>query len=160
MMKLATNGAILALVAATALAGCAQVNKQVQRVTHRGQVVAQPTCQDFTIPIYFETGSDRLTREAVQAINDHSAQIGACKVAEVAVTGLADAEGSAERNLELSRRRAIAVTQALSTRGFPTPRFEVAAGGETGASGPAGAVTPLRRRAEVNVRFASAKPGT
>jgi hypothetical protein len=52
----------------------------------------------------------------------------------------------------------VAVTQALATRGYPTPRFEVAAAGDAGAVGPAGAVSPLRRRAEVNVRFASTKP--
>jgi len=154
--KAAATAAIQLGLLAT-IAGCAQVTKTVGRVTDRSQVVAQPACLSFNFPIYFETGSDRLTREAMQLINDSSAQVRACRVAEVKVTGLADADGSAERNLELSRRRAAIVTQALATRGYPAPSFDIDAAGEGGAQTPVGA-TPLRRRAEVNVRFASPTP--
>ena len=155
----AGKAAVLAAAGVFALAGCAQVNNTVRRATNRGQVVAQPACRDFSFPIYFETGSDRLTRDALQLISDSAARVTACKVAEVQVTGLADADGSAQRNLELSRRRALVVTQALATRGYPTPRIDVSAAGEAGATTSAGEA-PLRRRTEVNVRFASTRPAT
>lgn len=147
------------LALAAALGGCAQVGKTISQATDRSQIVAQPACMSFNFPIYFETGSDRLTREALQLINDSAAQIRACKVAEVQVTGLADADGSAERNMELSRQRALAVTKALSARGYPTPTFDINAAGAAGATTGSG-MAPLRRRAEVNVRFASPTPTT
>ena len=153
------KAAVLAVAGVFALAGCAQVGGTVRRATNRAQVVAQPACKDFSFPIYFETGSDRLTRDALQLITDSAAQVRACRVAEVRVTGLADADGSAQRNLELSRRRALVVTQALATRGYPTPRFDIEAAGEAGAVTAAGEA-PLRRKAEVSVRFASSKPAT
>ena len=149
--------AAVPLAASAVLGGCAQVNKTMARVTDRSDIVAQPTCMSFNFPIYFETGSDRLTREALQLINDSSAQVRACQVAEVQVTGLADADGSAERNLALSQRRAVAVTQALAARGYPSPTFDINAAGAAGATTAVG-MAPLRRRAEVNVRFASSTP--
>ena len=155
----ASRAAVLAAAGVFALAGCAQMGSAARRVTNRGQIVAQPACRDFSFPIYFETGSDRLTRDALQLIGDSAARVAACKVAEVQVTGLADADGSAERNLELSRRRALVVTQALATRGYPTPRIDMTAAGETGAVTAAGEA-PLRRRTEVSVRFASTRPTT
>jgi len=148
-----------AAAAAAALGGCAQVREGVQRVTNRNAVVAAPACQDFSFPIYFETGADRLTAAALQVIDDNSARVRACRVAQLNVTGLADADGSAADNLELSRRRATAVARALAARGYPAPSFEVAAAGEAGATGPRGTATPMRRVAQVSVRFAAATPG-
>ena len=154
-----TRAAVVGLAGVMALSACAQVGGAVRRVTNRGQVVAQPVCRDFNFAIYFQPGSDRITREALQVINDSSARLGACKVQKVEVTGLADADGPGQRNLELSRRRALTVTQALSTRGFPTPTFDIDAAGEAGAS-QGQTADPLRRRTEVNVRFASTQPTT
>ena len=158
-MSSKVKAALVAVAGVAALAACAQVGGAARRVTNRGQVVAQPVCRDFNFAIYFEPGSDRLTREATQVINDSSARIGACRVARVDVTGLADADGSGQRNLELSRRRALTVTQALATRGFPTPTFDIDAAGEAGAA-TGQAADPMRRRTEVNVRFASQTPTT
>lgn len=151
--KMAAALAILA-----AVGGCAQVREGVRRVGDRNAVVAAPTCQDFSFPIYFETGADRLTAAALQVIDDNAPRVRACSVARVAVTGLADAEGSAAQNLELSRRRATVVAQTLAARGYPTPTFEVAAAGEAGATGPRGAAAPMRRVTQVSVRFAGAAP--
>ncbi len=151
--KTAAAAAVLA-----AVAGCAQVSEGVRRVTNRNAVVTAPSCQDFSFPIYFETGADRLTAAALQVIDDHAARVRACPVARVAVTGLADAEGTAAQNLELSQRRATVVAQTLASRGYPAPTFEVAAAGEAGATGPRGAAAPMRRVTQVNVRFAGAAP--
>ena len=141
-------------VAAMTLGGCAQV----KRFRTRAEMVTAPACTDFSFPIYFASGSDRVPAAALQVIEQNAAMVKACRVAEVSVTGLADAEGSPERNLELSRRRAATVARALAARGYPAPRFEVAAAGEAGAATAAGAA-PLRRRTEVSVKFASKTPG-
>ena len=148
------------LTAATGLGACASVNEGVRRVTGRSAVVAAPACQDFAFPLYFRTGSEQLTPEGLQVIDNYSARVRACPVAELRVTGLADAEGGPVANLELSQRRAAAVAQILSARGYPTPSFDVAAQGEAGAATAGGRVEPLRRRAEVSVRFAGSAPAT
>jgi outer membrane protein OmpA-like peptidoglycan-associated protein len=145
--------ALAAGAAASTLGACAQV----QKFRTRADMVAAPVCTDFSFPIYFASGSEQLPPAALQVIDQHAAQVRACQVASVNVTGLADAEGSAERNMELSRRRATVVAQALAARGYPAPTFEVAAAGSAGAATAAGA-TPLRRRTEVSVKFASAAP--
>lgn len=138
--------------------GCAQVRQGMGRGVERSTVVAAPSCQDFTFPIYFETGADQPTAAALQVMDDNAARVRACSVAQVTVTGLADAEGSAAQNLDLSRRRAAVVAQALAARGYPTPGFEVGAAGEAGATGPRGAATPMRRVTQVSVRFSAAAP--
>ena len=154
-MPSTTRIAVLAAgAAAMTLGGCAQA----QRFRSRDQMVKAPACTDFTFPIYFASGSDQIPGAALQVIEQNATMVKACKVASVNVTGLADAEGSAERNLQLSQRRAATVARALASRGYPAPSFEVAAGGEAGAATASG-TAPLRRRTEVAVKFASAKPG-
>jgi outer membrane protein OmpA-like peptidoglycan-associated protein len=148
----------LLLAASLAAAGCAQVDKGVQRVTGRTAAVTAPVCQDFTFPLYFQTGSDQLTPDGLAVVDSFAARVKACPVAELKVAGLADAEGGALNNLELSQRRATAVAAILAARGYPTPTFEVAASGDAGATTAAGRREPLRRRAEVSVRFAAATP--
>ena len=147
--------AVLAAGAAAAtLGGCAQV----QRFRTRAEMVKAPACTDFDFPIYFASGSDELPAAAVQVIRQRAAQVRACQVASVRVTGLSDAEGSPEANLALSQRRAAAVARVLAANGYPAPAFDVAAGGEAGAATAAGAA-PLRRRTEVSVKFATKTPG-
>ena len=153
MSSTAKIAVLAAGVAAMTLGGCAQV----KRFRTRAEMVTPPACTDFTFPIYFASGSDQVPAAALQVIRQNAAQVKACKVAQVAVTGLADAEGSAERNLELSRRRAATVAKALAAAGYPAPTFDVAAGGEAGAATAAG-TAPLRRRTEVSVKFASTAP--
>ena len=68
--------------------------------------------------------------------------------------GLADANGGPAAALELSRRRADAVSAALAANGLPPAEFRVAAAGQAGAVTQDGEKTPLRRRVDVTVRFA------
>jgi outer membrane protein OmpA-like peptidoglycan-associated protein len=117
-------------------------------------VVAAPTCQDFTFPLYFQAGSDQITREGLQVIDSNAGRAIACPGAMVQVTGLADSAGDAAANLQLSQRRAVSVGQALAARGYPTPAFE--GQGAAGSTTAAGRNEPLRRRAEVSVRFPAA----
>ena len=73
------------------------------------------------------------------------------------LVGLADADGAANRNLALSRRRAATVARALAAGGLPRPEFDIDAVGQAGAVTGGGDAEPLRRRTEVVVR-ASAPP--
>jgi outer membrane protein OmpA-like peptidoglycan-associated protein len=151
---------IAGLLVIVSLGGCATVTEGVNRVTGRSAAVTAPVCQDFTFPLYFRTGSEQLTPEGLQVIDNYSARVRACPVAALNVTGLADAEGGAVANLQLSQRRAASVAQVLSARGYPTPTFDVAAQGAAGATTAAGRTEPLRRRAEVSVRFATPQPAS
>ena len=151
---------IAAVLVGSGVSGCAQVDQGVRRVTGRSAGVTAPVCRDFSFPLYFQTGSDQLTADGVRVVENYAPRVRACPVAELRVTGLADAEGGPVANLELSQRRSAAVAQVLSARGYPTPTFEVASQGEAGASTAAGRAEPLRRRAEVNVRFSTATPAT
>jgi len=152
------SASIAILLAAAGLSACAGVDQSMTRARSRIAAVAAPACSNFSFPLYFQTGSDQLTRDGLAVVDNYSARVRACKVDEVKVTGLADAQGEAANNMELSQRRATSVAQVLSARGYPTPTFDVAAQGEAGASTTAGRAEPLRRRAEVSVRFASATP--
>ena len=80
-----------------------------------------------------------------------------CKVDEVTVLGLADAAGAPAANLELSKRRAGAVTQALSATGLPAAVFDLKAAGQSGALTAAGDTAPLRRRADVVLKLSPPK---
>ena len=139
------------LLCVTALEGCAQAKK----FRTRAQMEKAPVCTDFDFPVYFASGSETMPAAALQVIRTHAAQVKACPVQAVTVTGLSDAEGSAEANLALSKRRAASVAAALAANGYPTPTFAVGAAGEAGAATAAG-TAPLRRRTEVAVKFAPA----
>ena len=125
----------------------------------RQQIVADPSCQDTTFPIYFESGSTTLQPEAAQLLRASAAMAKRCSVREVLVLGLADADGPANRNLALSRQRATSVAAALAAQGLPAPSFDLEAAGESGAVTPSGAPEPLRRRAEVVIRMGPAAKG-
>ena len=76
-------------------------------------------------------------------------QVAGCAIDRVRVLGLADAQGGATANLNLSERRAQSVTAALEAQGLPAPVFEVQAAGASGATTADGANAPMRRRTEV-----------
>ena len=112
----------------------------------------RPPCTDVNFPIYFAKGSDQLTDPARQAIAAGRAQLGACQVREVDVFGLADMDGPAASNLDLSRRRAAVVAQALAATGLPRPLFDVKGLGESDARTAQGAPKLLERKATVVIR--------
>ena len=111
--------------------------------------VARPACTDVVFPIYFAEGSDQLTPTAGQVIGSEAALVRGCRIGYVSVLGLTDAAGGAAHNLDLSRRRAATVAQALASAGLPAPKFEVNGAGETGALTDKGRPVPLRRKTEV-----------
>ncbi len=126
-----------------ALTGCAsQPLKPMAAAT-------RPACTDVVFPIYFAQGSDQLTPAATQLIGIQAAQVHGCRIGYVSVLGLTDADGPAAKNLQLSKRRAVNVAQALASAGLPAPKFEVNGAGETGALTDNGHPVPLRRKTEV-----------
>lgn len=112
-----------------------------------------PACQDRTVQIYFETDSVEVTDEGRAVLAQAAAIPRRCQVDRVEVLGLADASGAADVNLELSKRRAQAVTAALAATGLPAAEFAVAAAGQAGAVTAEGAARPVRRRADVVLRL-------
>lgn len=142
-----TGGLTVGLAAMAMLAGCSTVKHYTDMVR------PAPRCETLEFPIYFQTGSSALTEPAREMIRISADRSRACKVDHVRVLGLADADGSAARNLELSKQRADVVASALAASGFPAPTFDVVAAGADGATSARGTADPVRRRTEVIVTF-------
>jgi outer membrane protein OmpA-like peptidoglycan-associated protein len=117
----------------------------------RDRIVKAPAaCADETVHIYFESRSAEVTKEGRAVLNAAARDTKACKVTAVDVLGLADAvSGTTDDNLELSKKRAQAVTEALTAAGLPAAEFKVAAAGDAGATNASGDLRPLRRRADI-----------
>ncbi|HYC75035.1 OmpA family protein [Brevundimonas sp.] len=131
---------------ALTLAGCAQTPWS------RGDLVAEPqACAPQRFDIYFREGEAGLTDAARHAIGLTATQLQGCDIRKVNVIGLADASGGPDANLDLSERRALAVTEALQAAGWPTPVFSLIVAGESGSVTADGASEPMRRRTEVLV---------
>ena len=138
----------LMIVAGAAVGGCTTTQAT------RDRVVQSPArCEDQTVQIYFEPDSAEVTAEGRAVIAQASASARGCAVKRVDVLGLADAAGTPETNLELSKRRAQSVTAALANAGLPDAEFQVAALGQAGALSPEGEARPLRRRVDVVLRL-------
>lgn len=136
----------LMLIGAVAAAGCAE------RPWSRADLVAEPSvCTPQRFDIYFREGEAGLTDAARHAIGMTATQLQGCDIRRVEVLGLADASGSAAANLDLSQRRAQAVTKALEAAGWPVPAFSLAAAGDAGAVTADGSAELMRRRTEVLV---------
>jgi len=145
-------------VGALAMIGMAALTGGCQGLhMRRGPLVqAPPACADFTVSIYFESQSAKLTREADALMAAAARRARGCAVSGVDVVGLADAPGDPQANLQLSRDRAEAVTRELARRGLKSAPVKVAAAGDAGAQNPQGQAKPLRRRADVLFHLAPA----
>ncbi len=129
-----------------ALAGCGSTTV----FRDRGDLVAEPAvCAPTRFEVYFADGEAALTPAARQVVDLNAQRLRGCDIRRVQVLGLADATGAAPANMTLSQRRARSVALALAADGWPTPAFELEAGGDAGAVAASGAHEPLRRRTEV-----------
>jgi len=81
--------------------------------------------------INFESGSDRLTGESQQILNGVATTLRNYPDLRVSVEAHTDNQGSAESNLQLSKRRAIAVARYLVEQGVAGPRLQPQAYGES-----------------------------
>ena len=139
----------VAIGAGLAVSGCATTNT-------RDQIVKAPAaCDDVTVQIYFEPDSYEVTSEGQAVLNQASLQAKSCKIDRVRVMGLADAVGAPAANLEISKKRAAAVTRSLNATGLPTPEFDLAAAGQTGAVTAEGDARVMRRRADVTIELSN-----
>jgi len=146
MMKTAI---VAGLALAMGLSGCASM-----RSARAAIVRAPPTCQDVTIPIYFEPDAAQLTPEGRRVIASQAAQAKRCLIESVRVLGLADAAGDPAANLELSKARAASVTDALMRAGLPGAEFDLSAAGQAGSLTSDGKIQPVRRRADITLKLA------
>jgi outer membrane protein OmpA-like peptidoglycan-associated protein len=144
-------GAGLAITAA-ALAGCQSTPKAS---AERPLIQAPSSCTDFSFPIYFEPRSAEITPEAEKLFAAAQTRAHGCDVTGIVVVGLADAPGTVNANLELSKHRVGSVTSALQRHGFTTVEFRVKAAGETDAVTNSGDAKPIRRRADVSIHLAN-----
>ena len=133
---------------ALVLAGCALT----PGVRDRSAVVVEPNaCTPQRFDVYFRDGEAGLTDAARHAIGLTATQLQGCEIRKVNVVGLTDARGGPTANLDLSERRALAVTEALEAAGWPSPVFSLIVAGESGSVTAEGASEPMRRRTEVLV---------
>ncbi len=132
------------LTVALGLSACSSLSGARERI-----VKAPPRCADQTVQIYFEPLSAEVTREGRAVLAAAAANGKACKVTGVDVLGLADATGDTAANLELSKKRAEAVSSALAGVGLPAAQFKITAAGDSGAVTADGRARPLRRRADI-----------
>jgi peptidoglycan-associated lipoprotein len=146
----------IAMVAGLALAvgvsGCTTMRNARDRI-----VRAPKVCQDVTVPVYFEPNEAEITRDGRRVISASAAQAKGCSVDSVRVLGLADAAGEPQANLELSKKRAASVADAIAKAGLPAAEFEVAAAGQAGAVNKDGQTAPVRRRADITLKLSKPK---
>ncbi|MET3664418.1 OmpA family protein [Caulobacter sp. 1776] len=147
-MKMKFKAVVAVSGAMLALTGCAETQGP-WRTLRKPVAAAAPSCADFQSTVYFEQDSAALIPEARMVLANARAQAKGCKVVSVRVIGLADAVGSSEANLILSRRRAETVSNALAKAGFGKVEIDRTAMGDAGAVAASGAAAPLRRRADI-----------
>lgn len=140
---------VTGLVAVVGLSACTTMRSARERI-----VRAPATCQDVSIPIYFEPDRAQLTPEGRRVIAVEAAQAKRCRVQAVRVVGLADAVGDPAANLELSKARAASVTDALIKAGLPPAEFDLTAAGQAGSVTTDGKIQPVRRRADITLKLA------
>jgi outer membrane protein OmpA-like peptidoglycan-associated protein len=106
--------------------------------------------------INFESGNDRLTADAAKLLEELYAQLVVTRTI-IEINGHTDADGDAESNRELSRRRALAVRDYMVKRSpvsFPETRFRVMGFGEDSplAANDSAANKATNRRVEIVMR--------
>jgi peptidoglycan-associated lipoprotein len=134
----------LAAAALAALGACAGMG------SGREHIVRAPTrCADQAVQVYFEPQSAEVTKEGRAVIAAAAQGAAGCRIASVDVLGLADAAGAPGASLELSKKRAESVADALKAAGLPAAQYQVAAAGQAGAVTGDGKTQPMRRRVDI-----------
>ncbi|MDF1719104.1 MAG: OmpA family protein [Minwuia sp.] len=132
----------------------ATINKPTQVVAAKPVVkAAAKPIQNITFTVYFDFDSAALKQEAQPTLQQAIAEFKRRNNARVDLAGHTDRAGSTEYNRALSKRRADAVANALSTRGVTSGRIDDAALGELAPEVPTqdGVREPLNRRVVIVV---------
>jgi outer membrane protein OmpA-like peptidoglycan-associated protein len=150
------GAALVGAMAALAMtAGCQSARAPPAPAKPAGPLIVAPTaCADFTVSIYFASGSASMGRGADALLADAAARADGCSVTGVEVRGLADTPGGRDANLALSKRRAETVALALRRHGFTQVEFQVSAMGDAPVTGPGGDIHMMRRRVDLAIRLA------
>ena len=112
---------------------------------------APAKASNFTV--YFATGSAELTPEARKTITDAAAAAKAGEAANLLLEGHTDTQGGELYNLDLSRRRAVVVQEALVTEGIQKNRISLVWYGESQPAVKTGdnVAEPLNRRVVIQI---------
>jgi outer membrane protein OmpA-like peptidoglycan-associated protein len=110
-----------------------------------------PKASTFTV--YFATASAQLNDEAQKTVADAAAAAKAGQAANLLLEGHADTQGGEVYNLDLSRRRAVAVQEALVREGIAKNRISLVWYGESQPAVKTGDNTaePLNRRVVIQI---------
>ncbi|WP_114389757.1 peptidoglycan-associated lipoprotein Pal [Notoacmeibacter marinus] len=131
LIELSRNPAMIALVGALALTGCASKKNVPNSPADLGLNAAgsaQPgTSQDFTVNvgdrIFFDTNSSVIRADAQQTLAKQAQWLGQYPNYSITVEGHADERGTREFNIGLGARRAAAARDFLVSRGVSSNRI-------------------------------------
>lgn len=126
---------------------------QLQRTQFPAAAPAQ--CPSVSTVVYFEYDRSNLNAAALGAIDAASQVASQCLVRQVVLEGHADTSGAVAYNAALSERRASAVRDALTARGFEATSLQTEARGETDLARATrdGVREPLNRRVAITIEF-------
>jgi outer membrane protein OmpA-like peptidoglycan-associated protein len=125
-------------------------------VTPTPAKVAAPTsslthCTPQKMVFYFGSWETALNELAQKEITMVQSKLAGCSIDSVQIVGMAGAPGDVEANMDVSRKRAETVADALAAGGWPRDRIAIEVRGEEGSTTADGLIKPMRRRAEVSV---------
>jgi outer membrane protein OmpA-like peptidoglycan-associated protein len=112
----------------------------------------------YIYSVYFSTGGTKVDREDIVAIAEAAIQLMQDKDLNVELIGFSDDTGPADKNMELSRKRAEAVKEILiHDLGISADRITVTAKGETELLSPTDKLSPrginmVNRRVDIVLR--------
>ena len=128
---LTRNPAMIALVAALAITGCAskKTPNSAADLGLNGAGAATPgSAQDFTVNIgdriFFDTDSTSIRADAQQTLSRQAQWLNQYKQYAIVVEGHADERGTREYNLALGARRAAATRDFLVSKGVSAGRLK------------------------------------
>jgi len=98
---------------------------------HRKEEERHALAASFDTTVVFRTGDAQLRADAAEQLHKMGALLATLPDTRVRVAGFTDARGSEELNLELSKRRAMAVAAALESAGVAADRLIIEAHGKT-----------------------------
>jgi len=149
------GAAMVGAIGALALVAGCQSPRPSAAPPSRGPMIVAPTaCADFTVSIYFASGSASIDRGGEALLAAAGARASRCYVTGVKVRGLADSPGGRDINLALSKQRAETVAHALQRHGFTQVEFQVTAVGDAPVTSPGGDIRLLRRRVDLEIHLA------
>jgi outer membrane protein OmpA-like peptidoglycan-associated protein len=88
--------------------------------------------------VFFDTNSTAMSQQSSMTVTEAANVAKSMAGSKVAVTGFTDTDGSPAYNMELSRRRANAVKNALVSNGVPAQAVTITGSGEGGLLVPTG----------------------